>query len=241
MAVSVQVPETVSALIDRFFATPLKLDRNGQTHDIDRSSLRRDEALMLASLICDLRPTISLEIGLAEGGSCVAICSARRDCGILEPHLALDPYQETRTGGAGLLELERLGLRSAVDWRPEHSENYLHGAVKRNETNLEFAFVDGGHQVGQKVTDTFYLDKVLQSGGVIAFHDGLLPSTAAAVYYLVKERGYSIIQLPADDSLRRLARSVKHGFRLGWWYSTRVIPSMYRSLVALKKPGVRGC
>ena len=233
---SVQVPATVSVLIDRFFAKPLKLDRNGQAHDIDRSSLQRDEALMLASLICSLRPKKSLEIGLAEGGSCVAICAARRDCGISEPHLALDPFQETLTGGAGLLELEQLGLRNLVNWLPERSEDYLHEAVQRNESSLDFAFVDGGHQVGQKLTDAFYLDKVLRPGGIIAFHDGLLISTATAIYFLVKERGYKIVHLPADSSLRRLARSIKHGLRLGLWYSTHVIPSMCRSLVVMEKP-----
>src|ERR1039457_6003913 len=112
---SIQVPLTVSVLIDRFFANPLKLDRNGQLHDIDRSSLRRDEALVLASFVHRLRPEKSLEIGLAEGGSCVAICGARRDCGIKERHIALDPFQETLTGGADLLELEQLGLRGAVN------------------------------------------------------------------------------------------------------------------------------
>ncbi|HWY51300.1 MAG TPA: class I SAM-dependent methyltransferase [Chthoniobacterales bacterium] len=213
----------------------MKIDRNGQVHNIDRSSLRHDEALMLASLTCHLRPKRSLEIGLAEGGSCVAICAARRDCGILEPHLVLDPFQETLTGGAGLLELERLGLRNLVDWLPERSEDYLHEAVRRNESSLDFAFVDGGHQVGQKLTDAFYLDKVLRPGGVIAFHDGLLISTATAVYFLVKERGYSIVPLPPDGSCRRLLRGAKHGLRLGWWYSTQVIPAMCRSLVAVRK------
>jgi predicted O-methyltransferase YrrM len=231
-----QVPATVSDLIDQFFANPLKLDRNGEPHDIDRSSLRRDEAVVLTSLVHSLRPEKSLEIGLAEGGSCVAICAARRDCGIPERHIALDPFQETLTGGAGLLELEKLGLRNTVEWLPERSENYLHGAVNRGETDLDFAFVDGGHQVGQKLTDAFYLDKLLRPGGVIAFHDALLVSTAAAVYFLVKERRYSIISLPEDNASRRLLRSVKHGLRLGWWYSTRVIPGMCRSLVALRKP-----
>ncbi len=231
-----QISERRSTLISRFFAAPLKPDRDGNLHDIDRSSLRKDEALTLANLVCEFRPEKSLEIGLAEGGSCVAICAARRECGISTLHRVLDPFQETLTGNAGLIELERLDLRDQVDWLCEYSENYLPEAVNRRRADLDFAFVDGGHQVGQKLTDAFYLDKLLRPGGVIAFHDGLLISTAAAVYFLVRERGYSVIHLPADNRCRRLLRSVKYSVRLGWWYSTKIIPSMCRSLVALKKP-----
>ena len=87
-------PSEIIDLIDRFFAAPLKVDQNGERHDIDLSSLRRVEAVTLAALVRQLRPEKSLEIGLAEGVSCVAICAARRQSGLVTPHIALDPFQE---------------------------------------------------------------------------------------------------------------------------------------------------
>jgi predicted O-methyltransferase YrrM len=230
------VPSDVSSLIDRFFETPMKVDRKGGLHDITRSSLRRSEALALASLVFDLRPEKSIEIGLAEGGSCVAITASRRHLQLFAPHVVLDPFQESLTQGAGLIELNRLGLQDAIMWHPERSESFLHNQWERGEANFDFAFVDGGHDVGQKVTDAFYLNKVLRPGGVVAFHDALLFSTASAVYYLVKECGYSVIALPADDRTFRILRSIRYLFRLGRWYSLHVIPALCRSLVALRKP-----
>jgi len=230
------IPSDVSLLIDRFFETPMKVDRKGGLHDITRSSLRRSEALALAGLVCNLRPEKSIEIGLAEGGSCVAVSVSRRYLQLSKPHIVLDPFQECLTHGAGLIELKRLGLEDAIAWYPERSESFLHNQWERGETDFDFAFVDGGHDVGQKLTDAFYLNKVLRPGGVIAFHDALLFSTASAVYYLVKECGYSIIVLPADGRLYRVLRSVRYAFRLGRWYSLHVIPALCRSLAALRKP-----
>jgi predicted O-methyltransferase YrrM len=231
-----RTPSDIAQLIDRFFELPMKPDRKMEMHDITRSSLRRAEAFALADLVCDLKPEKSLEIGLAEAGSCVAISAARRHFQLPARHIVLDPFQETLTHGAGLIELERLGLRDAVQWQAERSEYYLHDRLKDGEADIDFAFVDGGHDVGQKISDAFYLNKVLRPGGVVVFHDALLISTAMAVYYLAKECGYSIVALPADNNFLRVMRSLRHIFRLGLWYSTRVIPKICQSLVALQKP-----
>jgi predicted O-methyltransferase YrrM len=230
------LPNDIVSTISDFYRTPLKFDRRGEQHDIRRSSVRYTEALTLALLVYAFPPMNSLEIGLGTGGSCVAIATTRRHLGLRSSHLALDPFQETDAGGSGLLELQRLSLDSGVRWLCQRSECYLHEKWQRKEMDLDFAFVDGGHQVGQKVTDAFYLDKVLRPGGVIAFHDGLLISTAAAVYFLVRECGYSIVAVPRDGRFRWFLRSVRYGLRLGWWYSTRVVPRLCRSLIVLKKP-----
>jgi hypothetical protein len=228
------LPQPISRLLDGFFAAPLKGDRTGKLHDIRRSSLQRIEAAALARLVCELQPQNSLEIGLAEGGSCVAIVGARRHCRIGIPHIVLDPFQETLSGGTGLLELERLGLRESLTWYPERSEFYLSDLSRRGST-VNFAFVDGGHDIGQKVADAFLLNKVIHPGGIIAFHDCMLLSTSIAVRYLVTECGYNVVQLQ-HDGLRRVVRQGRHLLRLGPWYIRRIVPFACRSLVALKKP-----
>src|SRR5438874_4930399 len=230
-----EVPVEVSDLINQFFDVPIKRDRVGGLHDIERSSLRRSEALVLASLVCTLKPQNCIELGFAEGGSCTAISAARRYYKIASRHIVLDPFQETLTKGAGLLEIERLGLNEAIEWRAERSETFLHDRWKRGVANIDFAFVDGGHDMGQKVADAFYLNKVVRKGGMIVFHDALLPSTATAVSYLVRECGYSIIQLPADSRLQQVSRRVRYFCRLGSWYVSHVVPKLHRSLVATRK------
>jgi predicted O-methyltransferase YrrM len=230
------LPASVSRLIHSFFDHPLKPDRQKRLHDIRLSSLRRSEAVTLARLVCAIRPEQCLEIGLAEGGSCVAISASRRECGLSASHTVLDPFQESLSGGAGLLELEKLGLTEAFRWQPVFSETFLLQHAQNSEACFDFVFVDGGHSIGQKLTDAFLLNKVLRPGGIVVFHDALLVSTATAVLYLVKECGYSMIALPPDGRVQRILRAARHICRLGPWYATHVIPNLCRSLVALQKP-----
>src|SRR5437763_16703627 len=149
------VPSHVSQLIDHFFETPMKIDRKGELHDINRSSLRRSEALTLAALVYDLKPEKSIEIGLAEAGSCVAISASRRHLQLFAPHVVLDPFQASLTARAGLIELKRLGLRDAIIWYPERSESFLHNQWERGEKDFDFEFLDGGDEVGKKVSVEF--------------------------------------------------------------------------------------
>ncbi len=229
-----RLPAEVMQALDSYYASPVKIAKNGEKHDIDTSALRRCEADALATLVYDLQPAESLEIGLASGASTIAIAAARAVRHLASPHTALDPFQETNVNGIGLSELERVGLRDQVNWRPEFSENYLNAALARGD-KLDFIFVDGGHDIGQKVTDAFYISKLLRPGGVVAFHDGMLFSTSVAVRYLIKECGYSLISLPADAAWKRAARAVRHAPRLGAWYASNVIKHLCRSVVALKK------
>jgi hypothetical protein len=238
MQVPTKLPPTISAALDGFFDSPVKRDRNGELHDIRRSSLHRDEAVALAILVLELQPQNSLEIGLAEAGSCVAITAARTYCDIEKPHVALDPFQESLSGAAGLLELERLGLRQRVNWQAEYSESYLLDQFRGGNANVDFAFVDGGHSIGQKVTDAFLLNKVMRPGGVVTFHDGLLLSTSMAVRYLVKECGYTVIPLAADGHVVRLLRQSRYLFRFGHWYVRTIVSRTCRSLVATRKPAL---
>jgi hypothetical protein len=134
-----------------------------------------------------------------------------------------------------LIELKRLGSPGCDHLVSERSESFLHNQWKRGETDFDFAFVDGGHDVGQKQRCILF-EQSASTWWCHCFHDALLFSTASAVYYLVKECGYSIIVLPADDRLYRILRSIRYAFRLGRWYSLHVIPALCRSLVALRKP-----
>jgi len=228
------LPPDVKEKIYEQYAHPTKVDINHQIHDLRVTSLSRGEAMLLAQLVITSRPAASLEIGFALGGSAIGIAAARHHLGLPGSHVTLDPYQELRSGSVGLLEVDRAGLSAFVTWLPEKSENYLSAASVREE-KYDFIFVDGAHGTGQVVTDAFFCDQVLNPGGIVAFHDGLLFSTMAAIRYLIKECNYAAIDLPADSKVRTAARVLRYAASLGLWYAMSVIPKMHRSLVAVRK------
>ena len=228
------LPREINQAIEKFYEQPIKLDIKEQPHDIRLTSLTKSEATILAQLVCAFTPERSLEIGMAAAGSCVAIATARKSLGLSAKHVALDPYQETDAGSLGLCEIQRSGLDDFVSWIAERSENYLNAAAARGE-KFDLIFIDGGHDIGQTVTDAFSAHETLNEQGVVAFHDSCLFSTAAAVRYLMLERGYSLIPLPSDSNIKTLGRGVRHLNQLGLWYVTRVVPRIHGSLVALRK------
>lgn len=229
------LPDEVKRSIALQYANPIKLDLQQHAHDLRRTSPSESEALILARLAYSTRPAASLEIGLALAASCIGIVAAREHLKFGTRHVALDPFQETRSGSVGLLEIERAGFKDSVSWVPEKSEDYLAAASARGE-RYDFIFIDGAHGVGQVVTDAFLCDRVLNSGGILVFHDGLLFSTLAAVRHLVEECNYSLISLPSDSRIKTSLRKVRYLTRLGTWYAMNVIPKIHGSLVALRKP-----
>jgi len=192
------------------------------------------EAMLLAQIVSTFRPAATLEIGFGLAGSTIGIAAARKYLGLEGKHLTLDPYQETLSGSVGFVEIATAGLASFVQWLPEKSENYLNGASARGE-GFDFIFVDGAHGTGQVVTDAFFCDQVLNPGGIVVFHDGLLFSTMAAVRYLIKERQYCSVDLPVDSKTRTTLRMLRYAPVLGVWYATSLISKMHRSLVAVRK------
>jgi predicted O-methyltransferase YrrM len=214
-------------LLDDFYGTPAKTDGTGITHHLGKTSPTIDEVHTLQRLLTENGFRRTLEIGLALGGSAVGIAEVA-----IAPHTVLDPFQH-HAGNVGLNELARLGLDNKIEFHAIRSEEFLHDCVLSGR-QFDFVFIDGGHSIGQKVTDVFLADKCLAPGGMIVLHDAFLRSSVAAVDYLHREAGYSLVQLPADVRWKRAARLVRYTRRFGMWYAP-VIRAIHRSLVALKK------
>jgi len=219
--------------LNDFFSSPVKVGANGREYLIDKTSLQLIEALTLQDLVAESKAKNTLEIGLALGSSAVAIAEILEKNDGDAHHIALDPFQ-VDFGNVALRELERLGLSRVVEFRPEHSEEFLPQAAKSGR-RFDLILDDGSRTIGQKVTNTFFADRCLNTGGILVFHDAFIPSAAASVRYLLRERGYELIPLPPDSRWKRWLRSVKYCRVHGFWYAFKVIPFTCRSLLAVRK------
>src|SRR5262245_3797937 len=68
------------------------------------SHISRGEGALLQQIVREVRPTVSLEIGLAYGVSAMFLCEALQEVGA-DVHIVVDPNQEEEWRGVGLHNL----------------------------------------------------------------------------------------------------------------------------------------
>jgi predicted O-methyltransferase YrrM len=133
------------------------------------SEIAAAEGEALQRLVRTLRPGVTLEIGCAFGISALYICEALAEVGGRK-HIVIDPHQLTHWKGAGLFTLERAGFASLIEFQALSS----HLALPRLEmegTKIGLALIDGWHTFDYAMIDFFYVDRLLQVGGVVVLDD----------------------------------------------------------------------
>lgn len=131
--------------------------------------LPRPYAEALHQLVLRERPRVALEIGCAMGSSTLAICSALSQLG--DGHLiSIDPFQSTRWSDQGVQAVERAGLGEHHELIEDFDYHALPALLARGE-RVGVAYIDGMHTFDYTFLDAFYVDKLLDTGGVVGFND----------------------------------------------------------------------
>lgn len=141
--------------------------------------------LTLRSLMLDLKPKRTLEIGLSFGGSALVFGATHRDLGRASTgqHVALDPFQATVWDSSGLIAVERAGLSGYVDFRPAFSAFELPKLVERGE-QFEMVYVDGSHLFEDVFVDFYFVGRLLADRGIVAFDDSTDPHVNKAIRFV---------------------------------------------------------
>jgi predicted O-methyltransferase YrrM len=150
----------------------------------------RDEGDFLYSMVRSLRPTRTLEVGMANGLSSLFIAQALRDNGT-GTHTAIDPFQNSDWHGAGMALVKQAGLADLVELVELPSHQALPD-LERAGVRAEFAFVDGSHLFDYVLTDFLCVDRLLVDGGLIAFDDSDWPAVTQVIRYVVTNRHYEV-------------------------------------------------
>lgn len=149
------------------------------------SNISLEEAELLYRVLRHLRPARTLEIGLAQGISTLAILQALEDNGTGH-HCVLDPFQH-RFGDVGLAMIERAGLRGRLEFHARFGEEVIPGLAP-----VEFVFIDSSHLFDLTMAEFVLVDKKLAVGGVVGFHDLWMPSLQKVVRYALANRAYEL-------------------------------------------------
>jgi hypothetical protein len=154
---------------------------DGQTIPL-RSNIALDEAQMLYDLVRELQPEHVIELGLAQGISTMAMAQALEDNERGTLHV-LDPRQSEVYESVGVTNLERCGLSDRVDFHETYPEEVVPGLPR-----AQVAFIDASHLFDFTMMDFVLVDKRLDVGGVVGFHDLWMESLRKALRYILTNR-----------------------------------------------------
>jgi predicted O-methyltransferase YrrM len=211
----------MNPLINKIYETGMVEDGLGNTLPIIDFSISFESGLLLYDHVRSVKARKTLETGMAFGMSALFICQALQDNGS-GTHIAIDPNQVNRFGSAGLLNIERAGLKDRLRFYPLSSAEALPRLFLEKE-RLDFAFVDGKHQMDWVLLEFFYIDKMLDVGGHIAFDDLWMPGVRKAISFILKNLPYRLVRRPLKPHLpdwkrggRLLRRIVQGPFERDW-------------------------
>jgi predicted O-methyltransferase YrrM len=163
------------------------------------SQISMEEGLFVQELVKEINPEVSIEIGVAFGISSLFVCEVLNRIGA-KKHIAIDLGPINKAGsdeldrfGLGLLNIERCGYSHLVESYAMPSEIALPDLLRRGQ-RLQFAFIDGWHSFDHALVDFFYVNKMLDVGGVVAFHDAGHPNIRKLLKYISTYPSYRIFK-----------------------------------------------
>jgi predicted O-methyltransferase YrrM len=149
------------------------------------SNISREEAVRLARVVRKLAPRVSVEIGFAHGVSTLAILHALAPTG-QGAHHVVDPYQG-KWDYIGRGNVERAGLAPRMTFHEKFAEEVIPQLPA-----IQFAFIDSSHLFDHSIAEFVMIDRKLDPGGVVGFHDLWMPSLQKVLRYILTNRNYRI-------------------------------------------------
>lgn len=162
------------------------------------------------------KPTIALEVGLAYGISSLYILDALAEIGDGRL-IGMDPAQHDSTWrGGGLHNVRRAGYADRYEFHEDTSQRVL-PRLAESGTRIQLGFIDGWHTFDHTLVDFFYIDHMLDVGGIVILDDVEYPGLRRLAHFIVSNRDYVILDLdpiPGSSTWRNhLKRIVQFALR----------------------------
>jgi predicted O-methyltransferase YrrM len=198
-----------------------------------KDNMDEREGELIGRCFAEVRPSVSVEIGCAYGISAMFACDAlafnEREC----RHIILDPFQSTHWRGIGIHNLRRAGYDKIVELREIGSEIGL-PAMLGAGVRLQCAIIDGWHTFDHTLVDFFYVNKMLDPGGVVIIDDAQWPGIMPVVDHIATYPAYEIL-----TPIGKMTSSMKGKLRRKLHQMTKMPglrrPWEYPSCVAFRK------
>ena len=188
--------------LEKLYASGLKLNRDyirdvlkldGETAERVAEisgGIHADEAELLARLVRDADPSVSIEIGLGYGFSALTILASAPNPD--HRHVIIDPHQTSYWKSGGWDNLRDAGFADRV----RLIEDFSYAALPKllaEGVSADLIFIDGWHTFDFVFTDFFLGDKLLKPGGTVIFDDADWPSIRPVIRYAVTNLAYEVV------------------------------------------------
>jgi predicted O-methyltransferase YrrM len=167
------------------------------------SELPAEEGAVLQHWLREACARKVLEVGCAYGISSLYICEALEDMESEHYHV-IDAFQDSQWHGIGRAHLEMAAPGAAITFHEVLSELCLPRLLEQG-LSFDFAYVDGWHTFDQVMLEFYYINRMLDVGGVIVFDDIHLPSQQKVLAFIETCPAYTSLALP--DTVRNSLRA----------------------------------
>ena len=160
-----------------------------------------------------------MAFGISTLCLCDALCRNTPLQAGKRPHLVVvDPFQHGSIWqGVGLEHVRSADFGDIVEFKERASYAVLPELVAKGY-RIQFAFIDGSHMFDHVLIDFFYVDQMLEIGGVIVFDDVGLQPVNAVLRFVLANRHYELVEvlqqplqaIPGGRGKRVVKRFLQH-------------------------------
>jgi predicted O-methyltransferase YrrM len=193
----------MNAVLEEIYDTRRILRRDGTSVPFEYS-ISIDEGQAIQRMIREVKPHVTLEIGLAHGVSSVFMCEALEEVEGRR-HIVIDPGQVEGWNEVGLYTIERAGYSSLIEFHNEPSHIVLPRLEAKGE-RVGVALIDGWHTFDYVLVDFFFVDRILEVGGYVMLDDTRwYPAIRKVARYVATHRSY--VPVPNRETPFRPSRA----------------------------------
>jgi cephalosporin hydroxylase len=146
-------------------------------------------------------PAMTLEVGLACGGSALTFAASHRDNGIAPrgQHFCVDHTEAIAWDDAGVVNLQRANLKEYVTIIREPSLFYaLPNLCKAYHGQFGVVYLDGSHLFEDVIAEILYSTRLLRDGGFLLLDDSTSSQVKKAVSFVRNNLSHALEIMPVS-------------------------------------------
>ncbi len=186
----------LESLLNIFNTETIEVNNSGEKIQI-HSHTSKEQGIFLQKIFDSIQPVHSLEIGFAYGISTMFILEKHREYNSKDSaHIVIEP--DPYWGNAAIHNITKEGLDKFLVIKKGYSDEILPGLFHQNH-RIQYAFIDTTKQFDVVFHDFYFINKLLDVGGVVIFDDCDFPGIKRVTRFINQLPNYKILACHYKD------------------------------------------